>query len=158
MELNDKILKAISEDLPAITAGELKKFIDEANQVKKDYEVAKKCNEESVALLKQYKAIECKFDSVYKKEQDTIQLLKSIEEKERKLALDIKDEQIKQRDFVINKFEGFLNNLVKNPRAIELISEHANIPVYETHVGGGGHHTTQPKCTSGTREKTETKD
>lgn len=38
-ELNDKILKEIQEDLPQATAGELKKFIEEANANKQALEL-----------------------------------------------------------------------------------------------------------------------
>ena len=64
-------------------------------------------------------------------------------------------EKLAQRDFVISKFENFLALLVKNPRAIEMISEHRSVPIFEQYAGGGGFHSTKPEYTTGTKEKTE---
>lgn len=157
-QLNDKILKAIQEDLPQATAGELKKFIEEANEDK----VALKQALDSVATqgkkLLEYKEKEEKFTQAEKLNNEAEVKLKEAKALSDKYTLDVKDEQIRQRDFVINKFEGFLNNLVKNPRAIEMINEHTNYS-HSTHYDGNmsqQYKTNEWK--NGTIEKIETKD
>lgn len=70
----------------------------------------------------------------------------------------IQKEEIKQRDFVINKFEGFLSNLVKNPRAIEMISEHKSYHNSTEYLNGGSRTYATGESINGTIEKTEIKD
>lgn len=157
-ELNDKVLKAIQESLPGATAGELKKFIEEANANKQALVIEK---EESDNLRKERDILakeKSKYETAEALSKGAYEKLEQAKELERSLKFDIQTEQIKQRDFVINKFEGFLNNLVKNPRAIEMINETRNVPVFEQYSGGGGFHTTKPEWTTGTNEKVETKD
>lgn len=156
--ITDKILKAIQEDLPSATAGELKKFIEEANA--KDQQLTLwmdklQSSEKEVEVLR---AQEAKFNTANKLNVEASMSLAEANELTRKYNLDIKDEQIKQRDFVIANFASFLNTLVKNPRAVELISETKMVPIWEAYSGGGGYHSSQPENTHGTREKTETKE
>jgi hypothetical protein len=155
MELNEKILKSIKESLPELTANELKDFIEQANRDKKELESAKKTNAEAVALINKYKEQESTFLKAAEIKLAGEKALSIAGNKERQLSLDIKDEQIKQRDFVISKFDGFLNNLVKNPRAIEIISQHGNIPVS---IGPSQLSQSQPFHSTTTSIRDETKD
>lgn len=157
-ELNDKILKAIQEDLPQATAGELKKFIEEANATKQQLEINRKVLEDLQSQNAKYKADEATYATALALRNEAETKLKNAVEKENLLQFTIQQEKIVQREFVINKFEGFLNNLVKNPRAVELISETKNVPVWESYAGGGGYHTTKQETTVGHVEKQETKD
>lgn len=158
MELNEKILKAIQEDLPSATAGELKKFIEEANATKVKLGQLESSSEFYLKELEGYKKKENEFAQATELNQESEAKLKEAQKLSDKYRFDIQAEQIKQRDFVINKFEGFLNNLVKNPRAIEMISEVKNVPVYVPYPGGGGSHESRSEITTGERTKEETKD
>lgn len=157
-QINEKILKAIQEDLPAATAGELKRFIEEANATKDKLSVVEKTLTDVTAQRDKLVQEKSTFDTASQKLAEADKKLTEVAEKQRQQALDFKDEQIKQRDFVINRFEQFLNNLVKNPRAIELTAESRMIPVWETYHGGGGCHTTRTEATTGQREFIETKE
>lgn len=157
-ELNEKILKAIQEDLPSATAGELKKFIEEANATKAALVTEKKAKEELESKLTALKEKETTYNTATTKLKEADGKLAFVEKRSFEIERELLEERLEQRNFVINKFDNFLSLLVKNPRAIELTSETRNVPVFEPYAGGGGHHSTQTEYTSGTKETTETKD
>lgn len=153
-----KIQAAIKESMPNWAAEEMKLFIEQAQH----NEVALKALEElgtkhlkELEELRRQQAAFKNTEQVLKKAEE---LMATVEVKERKLALDFKDEQLKQRDYVIQHFYNALALLVKNPRAIEMISEFSNgmLPVKDQY----GANSSQPTTgnISGTREKKEEKD
>lgn len=158
MNLSEGVLEAIRKDLPGATAGELKKFIEEAAVIKSQKDTLEKdlkSSKDTVGELLRHKAdYENALAMKLRAETD----LATVKEKEYNMALTIATEKIIQRDYVVKSFENFLSLLTKNPRAIELISETRNVPVFEQYSGGGGYHTTKPELTNGYRESTESKD
>lgn len=157
MELTKEIQEALKKHLPQMQADEFKAFIEEANYNKvrvTTLESTLKSKDDQVSKLLANKS---EFDKAEAARHDAEVKLQLAEAKERKYDLDIRDQKIENQKFVIDSFKEFLTLLVKNPRAIEMISEHRNIPVFEPYTGGGGCHTTKSEWSSGTREKTEEK-
>jgi hypothetical protein len=158
MELTKEIQDLLQKNIPQLQANEFKLFIEEANANKNKLQEVRdslSAREDQIAKLL---AMKTEYESAKALKNEANSALSIAENKEREIEKTILTEKLNQRDFVIAKFENFLSLLVKNPRAVELISENRSVPVFEPFHGGGGHHTTQSELTTGTREQTETKE
>lgn len=154
MEMNDKILQAIQEGLPGATAGELKKFIEQATKDSAELKTAKALLEQTVLREQELLRRKSEFDTA-KSILETCDLNnRANETKARDLSLKEKDFQLAAKDQVINNMREFISLISKNPRAIEIMSHTENIsqPCYNA----GGQMVYPPNIMKDERKSTET--
>lgn len=124
--LEKQLREVIAKNLPEIQANEFKKFIEEANDNKVKVEQLKLDSAAKDVKIAEFNKRESELNTATSKLNEANAKLISAETKERKYELDIRDEKIKQRDYVITQFYGALSLLVKNPRAIEVMNHSIN--------------------------------
>lgn len=155
--ITNDILESIQKNLPSVTAGELKKFIETAQADKVLLEKANNTLETALKTIENYKRVENEYATAQAKLSIATQKEAENEKVERELRVEKLKIELAAEKTVSSSFKEFLTLLVKNPRAIEIISETKNVPVWESWQGGGGHHTTRSESTMGNRERTEEK-
>jgi hypothetical protein len=138
MSINDAITKAIQENLPAATAGELNKFITQAEATKRDLDHYKNLVETKDVEIQQYKAENEHLKNVAKVYGDLNTREKAIIAAEVNLKLIISEhkaiEAEKRADAIYKLAEKAFGN-----RAItKMVS--TSVPVYTPYAGGGGVH------------------
>ncbi|HTJ52590.1 MAG TPA: hypothetical protein VL443_24210 [Cyclobacteriaceae bacterium] len=158
MELNENILKEINKQLPQLAATELVTFIEDAKGTKKLLEVTQQNVKTMQAELSALREKESKFNNATKMMEDAEKLSKTADARQADMELTLTKEKLSQRDFVIQKFEGFLSLLVKNPRAIEMISGSENFSNSTYYDGSRNVREHLHSSTSSQSEKIETKD
>lgn len=155
--MNEQLLEVVRKNLPETTAGELKKFIEQAQKNEKELAAAVSLiNSQEPLLSERKKLLEEKL-SVDSQKAFNESMRAELEAEKTKLKLQEKDLQITALKEVNNNMYTIMQLFVKNPRSIEIMNEHRSIPVYEPYSGGGGLHTTRSEYTNSQTEKKEEK-
>jgi len=126
LELNEKILKAIQEDLPQATAGELKLFIEQANADKKLLVSLQNQITEAVPLLKERQDLLNSKSTAEGIRAQAESKMKELDKKEQDLKLQEKDLQINALKEVNGNMFTIMQLFVKNPRSIEIMNNHTS--------------------------------
>lgn len=157
MEMNDQLLEVVKKNLPEATAGELKKFIEQAQKNEKELAAAVSLINSQEPLIKERSKLLEEKSSVDNQKAFNEGMRAELEAERVKLKLQEKDLQIKSLTDVNNNMYTIMQLFVKNPRSIEIMNEHRSVPVFEPYQGGGGHHTTKSEMRNSETEKKEEK-
>ncbi len=141
MSINDAITKAIQENLPAATAGELQKYILKADATEKDFKALKlkfdevlNTTETQAKQIKDYKGKKEFFLSLQKREANII-----LAENNLKVAMaELKIIEAEKRADAVYKLAEIA---FKNRSITKMVS--TSVPVYQSYPGGGGSYSAQ---------------
>lgn len=126
MNLNDQLLELVKKNLPEATAGELKKFIEQANTNEVALLDARKAIERHEPLLKEREKLVAEKAAVESKAAANAGKQAELEAKETALKLSEKDQKIAALTEVNNNMYTIMQLFVKNPRSIEIMNHYQN--------------------------------
>lgn len=155
MELNETILKAINDNLPNVTAGELKTFIEQAQGNAAELADTKRRLEVQTNALTALQSKEEMFNNAEKIETSgRIDLAAAKEERHRLSILKLQIELAASQE-IHRSYKEFLTLLVKNPRSIEYMNS-SNSTNQQPYPCGNGQMAYPSPVTNSKQESKET--
>lgn len=140
MSINEAITKVIQENLPAATAGELKKYFDEADKTKESLGHIKKLYDDLMESFKRHTELVDKLQKDASKHNNLIEREKAIIVAENNLKLVITENKVIEAEKRADAIYRLAETAFKNRSITRMVS--TSVPVYQPYPGGGGQFST----------------
>lgn len=148
-----ELLEVIKKNLPEQTAGELRKYIEEAQRDKAENERLRKELDEIRAEVDRLQKMADKFKSNIEFENELKKREDQVNENFRQLKVERAEMKAAEAERRGNDIFQLVSILVQNPRAIELINQNRSVPVMDQY----GSISYQNQHEHGERERKEVK-